>query len=256
MKNKWAFFSLAALCFSMGTGLANAQTYKGQVIDEFTRKPVPYVTVSLQNKNNEHIRHSSTDENGYYVLQAPEPSDYYVHVKRIGYSENTGGPFFVEADDTLNVIFRIMEIAEELGEITVEGTPYEETLIENYLKSKNFYTRKKQGLGQFFTKEEIRERHAINTSDIFRYTHGIQKVNGRILNRRHNCTPKIVLNGMTMTSAPSLTLMDFGNIAPLDMDLYTNVNNLVGIELYTGLPGQPAHFGTKSRCGAIVLWTR
>jgi hypothetical protein len=259
--------SLAGIIlFLLVADYASAQVYKGVVLDEATREPVPYVTVSLQNQDNEHVRHTSSDEDGTFLLVAPDVTDYFLHVKRIGYSENSGGPFLVETGDTLSVQFRIMETTESLGEVTVEGTPYEQTLIENYLKSKNFYTRKNRGLGVFMTKNDIEEKHANFISDLFRSTHGIQKVysgaagtgNGIIVNKRQKCAPKLVVNGLTLSSSTPLVLQDFETAAVggVAIDNYASIENLVGVEVYTGIPGQPAEFGPKSYCGAVVLWTR
>lgn len=260
-----AFLGAAVLLLLL-SNITNAQVYKGIVLDEATREPVPYVTVSLQNKENEHVRHTSTDEDGAFLLVAPEVTEYFLHVKRIGYSENTGGPFIVESGDTLSVQFRVLETTESLGEVTVEGTPYEQTLIENYLKSKNFFLRQRKGLGLFMTKEDIEEKHANFVSDLFRNTPGIQKVysgaagteNGIIVNKRQKCTPKLVVNGLTLSSSNSLVLEDFTTAAVggIAVDNYASIENLVGVEVYTGLPGQPAEFGPKSYCGAVVLWTR
>ena len=245
---------------------AHGQVYRGVVLDEMNRKPVPYVTVSLQNEENEHVRHTSTDEDGSFLLVAPDITEYFLHVKRIGYSENSGGPFLVEAGDTLSVQFRILETTESLGEVTVEGTPYEQTLIDNYLKSNNFHTRKKRGLGVFMTKDDIKKKHANFVSDLFRNTHGIQKVysgapgtgNGIIVNKRQKCAPKLVVNGNTLSSSNPSVLEDFRTsaVGGVTIDNYASIENLVGVEVYTGIPGQPAEFGPKSYCGAVVLWTR
>ena len=260
MKHQGVFYFFLLFLFLNTVDLASAQLYRGKVIDEYSRKPVPYVTVSLQNEDNEHIRHTSTDEEGQYLLVAPEPSNYYVHVKRIGYSENIAGPYYIETGDTLNIVFRIMEVAESLGEITVEGTPYEEFLTENYLKANNFYTRKKRGIGQFMTKKEIEDRKAIETSALFTGIHGIKRFYSNIgppqlLNQHANCAPKIIINGMTLTSSSPLTLSGSGGNFT-SVDFLVNVDNLVGMEVYTSLIGQPAAYGPKSRCGAIVFWTR
>ena len=98
------------ILFLLVADYTNAQVYKGAVLDEATREPIPFVTVSLQNEDNEHVRHTSTDEDGAFLLVAPEMTEYFLHVKRIGYSENSGGPFLVETGDTLSVQFRIITL--------------------------------------------------------------------------------------------------------------------------------------------------
>ncbi len=262
MRQKRVVFLVGVLLLLWLVESGYAQVYKGVVLDEATRKPVPYVTVSLQNADNEHVRHTSTDEDGTFLLVAPDVTDYFLHVKRIGYSENTGGPFLVETGDTLSVQFRVMETAESLGEVTVEGTPYEQTLIENYLKSNNFYTRQKRGLGVFMTREEIEEKNAVQMADLFRGMHGVRVSvtpygETVISSNRRSCSPDVIVNGHTVNFSAPLVLEGTGNVGlPVKIERHANLENLVGVEIYAGIPGQPAEFGPKSYCGAVVLWTR
>lgn len=261
MRRQRVAFLAAATLLLLVADTTYAQVYKGVVLDEATREPVPFVTVSLQNKDNEHVRHTSTNEEGTFLLVAPDVTEYFLHVKRIGYSENTGGPFLVEVDDTLSVQFRIMETTESLGEITVEGTPYEQILIENYLKSKNFYTRKNQGIGQFMTRKEIEEKKAVQMAALFRGMHGVRASvtpfgETVISSSRRSCSPNIILNGHSLNFSAPLVLEGTGQVgSPVIIERYANLENLVGVEFYSGIVGQPAEFGPKSYCGAVVLWT-
>lgn len=261
MRMSQTAFLVTLFCLLLSVEYAGAQVYTGRVLDEYSLEPVPYVVVSLQNEMNEHVRHTSTGEDGSFLLVAPEVGNYFLHVKRIGYSENSAGPYMVAVGDTLSVQFRVLETTETLDEVTVEGTPYEETLIENYLESKNFYTRKNQGIGQFMTKKEIEERKAIETSALFTGIHGIKRFYSPmaggplLLNERTDCAPNIIINGISVARSTPLTLSGSGG-SFIAIDNYVNIDKLVGMEVYTSLVGQPTEFGQKSHCGAVVFWTR
>lgn len=262
MRMSQTAFLVTVFCLLLSAEYAGAQVYTGRVLDEYSLEPVPYVVVSLQNEMNEHVRHTSTGEDGSFLLVAPEVGNYFLHVKRIGYSENSAGPYMVAAGDTLSVQFRVLETTETLDEVTVEGTPYEETLIENYLESKNFYTRKNQGIGQFMTREDIEEKKAVEIADLFRGMHGVQaSINSFgetvISSKRRSCSPKVILNGHSINFSAPLVLEGSGQVgSTVIIDRYASLENLVGVEFYPGIVGQPAEFGPKSYCGVIVLWTR
>lgn len=236
---------------------AAGQVYRGHVLDEATRQPVPYVIVMLQNTKGEYVRHDNTDENGFFEIKAPEVKEYLVHVNRIGYTENTGGPFRVEKDDTLNIEMRVLEKTENLGEVTVEAKAYQEKFNMRYLEENSFFVRKKRSLGQFMTKEDIEKVHAIEPSDLFRRFLGFSTNRGVIMNQARGCRPKVIINGMIMSEPSSLTIVKGDVFTPtFTIDRLVALENIIGIEAYTGMVGQPLEFGTPSRCGAVLVWTR
>lgn len=235
---------------------ANAQVYKGTVIDEITREPIPYVIVMLQNLEGEYVRHDNTDENGLFEIKAPEAKEYLVHVSRIGYTENTGGPFLVKEDETLNIQFRILEQTETLDEVTVEAERIKKQFALEHLEENRFFVRKERGLGEFLIREEIDKMVANKPSQLFRMVPGISaNFNGDLYNTFSKCPPKLIVNGMAM-SYPSDLTFESKFSTPFNIDSYVNLEAIVGIEVYTDLIGQPVEYGPRSRCGAVLVWTR
>lgn len=245
------------LGFASLTQKAYGQVYKGFVLDEITREPIPYIIVMLQSLEGEYVRHDNTDDNGSFEIEAPEVKEYMVHVSRIGYTENTGGPFLVEEGDTLNIQFRVLEQTETLDEVTVEAERIEKQFALKNLEENRFFIRQERGLGEFMTKEDIEKMVAVSKpSQLFRMVPGISaNFNGDLYNTFSNCPPKLIVNGMAMSYPSDLTFQSKFS-TPFNIDSYVNLESIIGVEVYTDLIGQPVEYGPRSRCGAVVVWAR
>lgn len=117
-----------------------------------------------------------------------------------------------------------------------------------------FLERRRSGVGRFLTQEDIRRRHPIVTSDIFRTMSGVRvqsdadRLDSRIVMRGavdEWCAPVIYLDGRQMNA-----------LSADEIDTWMRPKDIVGIEVYAGA-GMPAHFERgMSACGSIVIWTR
>lgn len=115
-----------------------------------------------------------------------------------------------------------------------------------------FYQRRAQGIGRFFTAEEIDRRTLRRVSDLLRGVPGIQVIpmrGGRSAFRFRGSTvpPLVWLDGNPMTAAD------------LDLDAF-DLRSFAGVEIYSGAATVPPQF-TGGRMmstsgGAIVLWSR
>lgn len=115
-----------------------------------------------------------------------------------------------------------------------------------------FYQRRAQGMGRFFTAEEIERRGLRRPSDLIRGVPGVQVVplrGGRVAYRIRgsNVAPLVWLDGNPMTAAE------------LDLDAF-DLRSFAGIEIYAGAATVPPQFTggrmMSSSGGAIVLWSR
>jgi len=115
-----------------------------------------------------------------------------------------------------------------------------------------FYQRRAQGMGRFFTAEEIERRGLRRPSDLIRGVPGVQVVplrGGRVAYRIRgsNVAPLVWLDGNPMTAAE------------LDLDAF-DLRSFSGIEIYAGAATVPPQFTggrmMTSSGGAIVLWSR
>ena len=112
--------------------------------------------------------------------------------------------------------------------------------------------RRTSGFGRFLTREDLDNRNALFTSDIFRTMAGLvaqaDRLGQTIITMRGTlagrCQPTFFLNG---------TIMRF--LSAGDIDSFLRPNELIGVKVYTGVltPAQSSAFGS---CGSIVFWTR
>lgn len=237
-------------------GNSKAQVIQGYVLDEFTEEPVPHMVVILKDQENERVRSTSTNEKGFFLLNAPKEGEYFINVRRVGYSENEGGPFKVGNSDTLNAKIMVLEEITLMDEVVVAVERYNESVSTEFLEGKRFHQRRERGLGRFYTRSEIQERNLFRLSDLLRMTPGLIVRDGQIWSARARCPMKFVLNGMELFSTPALTLNGSFQTPGFSIDRQVNVDNVLGVEVYTGMMGQPQQYGTKTRCGAILIWTR
>ncbi|HEX3866960.1 MAG TPA: hypothetical protein VHV78_09415, partial [Gemmatimonadaceae bacterium] len=114
-----------------------------------------------------------------------------------------------------------------------------------------FYERRARGVGTFFTRDDLLNRHAETPSDMLRSTAGIRFVHttsGDAVrftspSGARTCTPIIWLDGQI---APRMELDDIP------------VNDIEGMELYQSISTTPGQFwrGNTTPCGTIIVWTR
>ena len=224
---------------------AFAQVFTGQVIEENSRVPVPNAVVELLDVAQERIRTISADEKGYYIIKAPEAEKYYIHVRRIGYVENTGGPFTIGSRDTLNIDFRILKETVIMDEITVAVEAHNKNVLEKRLDLVNFNSRKKSGFGQYFTRNEIKEKNLFRLSSLFRGLPGVKVNRDQVFNTRSKCLMKVLINGFEVIPKGGSSIDEF--ITP---------TQVIAVEIYSDLVAQPKQFGTLSECGLVLIWTR
>ncbi|MEO7996668.1 MAG: carboxypeptidase regulatory-like domain-containing protein [Gemmatimonadaceae bacterium] len=123
------------------------------------------------------------------------------------------------------------------------------------LDYRDFETRRRsQGMGRFFTADDIRKRNVLETSDLFKAIPNVDVVTlglgqtvfqMKTAFRGETCTPTIVLNGTQMN-----------NISADELDNMVRPERIIGIEVYTE-SNTPAKFQSgMSGCGSIVIWQR
>lgn len=80
-----------------------AQQIQGRVVDAASGAPVALAGVFLLDADRDVLRGSSTDEAGYYRIEAPEPGEYHLFAQRLGYFENESPLLAVGADGPYGV---------------------------------------------------------------------------------------------------------------------------------------------------------
>ena len=188
-------------------------------------------------------RLTRTDDRGRFSLTDLPLGEVELSVRRLGYAPKS---VHVKVNAAANdsTLITLSELPDVLAGVTA-------TALRARLEIEQFYRRRARGPGTFFTRDEIEDRHAINTSDVLRMAPGVQVVRTAAGNgirftssaARRNCSPLIWLDGQ---KAPG---MEIDQIP---------VSDIEGIELYQGASTTPVQFSqsTTTTCGTIVVWTR
>lgn len=265
MQNNQIPFILYLSIFTFLYGVLNtisAQIITGQVFEEFSNNPVPDVVVSLQDSLQNHISHTMTDEYGEFFLQAPEPGSYMVHVRQIGFHENSTGLIEMEIDDNLRIEIGLMVDTIVMEEVTVEAERW-----SRYLDRQGFYTRQDRGLGQFMDRKAIEEMRASRPSELFNMAQGVRIRNdGHLLNNRHSvtCPMTLVVDGLIVVQSRCTYLAENCHQEELriqqSIDQMLQTLNIQAIEIYTSPHSIPQQFAVGisgiTPCGAILVWTQ
>ena len=244
---------LAVAILAAGLGApAGAQerrsVIKGIVVVTSTLAPVPGAQVALVGAG----RSVRTDRFGAFEFDSLAPGTYLVQVRGVG----------DETPMTQVPVGRreVIELEVKLGKadavmlpelVTTAPEPVKpEDRIEGMRLPSEFVARKKLGLGQYITREEILERRPPTVMDLFRGIRGVVLScrNGICVPRptrsSQNCNPIVVVDRVST---------DAGVLASMVP------NDLEAIEVYLGMSTVPAEYlqaADRAQCGMIVVWTR
>lgn len=255
--------SLAALALAGGGALAGQSAgVAGQVLDASTRQPVAHVVVEIPSQG----RRTETDSTGGFRMLGLSPQMVTVRLRSIGYRE-VERTLNLFAGRVMSVEYLIAPDVVALAEVEVTGRDMSPTA----LMMEGFETRRRLGIGKYYTEEDIARHRQRQVPDLLRDAPSVRvqrgpsneyyAVNTRrpvtsmtqgIRNQRP-CFLDIFLDGTVVWSA------DRGarGVPPVDLAHFVDLTDLVGVEVYSGVSTVPAEFRRQgSNCGAIIFWTR
>jgi hypothetical protein len=243
--------AVATLAAGLG-GPAGAQerrsVIRGVVVVTSTLAPVAGAQVALVGAG----RTVRTDKNGAFEFDSLSPGTYLVQVRGVG-DETPMTQVPVGRREVIELEVKLGKadalLLPELVTTAPEPVKPEET-IEGMRLPSEFVARKKLGLGQYITREEILERRPPTVVDLFRGIRGVVLScrNGICMPRptraSANCNPIVVVDRVST---------DAGVLASMVP------NDLEAIEVYLGMSTVPAEYlqtAERAQCGMIVVWTR
>jgi hypothetical protein len=110
-----------------------------------------------------------------------------------------------------------------------------------------FTARRKLGIGQFLTRNDIARRHPPSVMDLFRGFRGMEvRCRGGFCVPHVNRTPQRCLPEVILDRGPA----DAGALRALDR------GDVEAIEVYLGVAEAPLEYAGDARCGLILVWTR
>lgn len=235
---------LVALWAALGTTappLAAQQpthTFVASVFDRVTGEPVVAAFAAALGTESWAV----TDRNGSFRLDGLTRGRHVIRVWRLGYEPTLfSATFDSVAANVLDAPILLQPVPVLMPEVVVEG---ERTrLVGGPLRE--FYRRRRQERGVFFTRDEIDTRRADRLEDLLRTVPGIdiqylgnQRNTIRLAN---NCAPIYYVDGIQSNEGMALA------IRPERLD---------GIEIYRRASEIPPALNTGAAiCGVVVLWT-
>jgi hypothetical protein len=192
-----------------------------------------------------------TPESGHFQITRVPEGAYILIVRLLGYRP-ISSIVQVPAGDTLRLAYAMERMTATLDTIKV---------IERQLSPRmaEFEQRRRFGVGEFMTQEELEKRAALEVRDLLRnfktinvapsYTKGSMPEYFALSKRggggiAGECAMTVVLDGMAMPT-------------PFDLNLLPPPREVSGIEVYNGSATVPPQFsGLSKSCGVILVWTR
>ena len=251
--------TLAPLLIALACGLGMIEDLHGQVImgrllDGESLTPIPFGVVHLLNLDGDPLTLNVSDEEGDFILVAPDSGQFLVRAEAFGYQTLADGPIPLGLSDTLGVAFYVRPDPTRLDPLIVEAE--RQQII---LERAGFYRRERRMMGHFLDREEIEEYKAHDMSSLLLSVPGIilrPTRQGQLVPifQRYlypstfgggGCPPMYFLDGILMVEGG------------MEINYLVHPDNIEAIEAYQS-PGEvPAEYRRAGAgCGVILIWTR
>lgn len=193
-------------------------------------------------------RFATTDHNGSFRIDGLPVGSHAIRIWRLGYSPIM---FRVTLDSNtvhvLSVPIVLEPVPIRLPEVVVEG---DRTVLVAAGPLHDFYRRRNEGRGWFFTRAEIEERGADELQQI------VRRVPGTNVQYLGNLRWTIQLVDNSRGACPVVYFVD-GIQSNESMALSLKPERLEGIEIYRRPSEIPPEFNVRgASCGVIALWSR
>lgn len=235
----WRPLMLCAALAANGLAQSDRATLTGTVKDS-SDTPVALARLSVVGLR------GISDSVGRFLLSGLPAGAATLNVRRLGFAPRDMSLQLV-GGRTDSVFVVLAMLPRELEGITTESDAIKRTWLAD------FYRHRRGGIGHFFDRREIEERHAQRISDILRRLPGVRIMtdrNGRSRVRMgrtsggRDCAPDFWIDGV---------LAVFLGVDDLPL------SDVEALEVHSGPAGLPPELNSRignPGCGAIVIWTR
>ncbi len=199
-----------------------------------------------------------TGASGHFRITDIPVGQYIVIVKRAGFHP-ASQVLQVSARDTLRLSYTLGVVAaNELTPIVITER------VNNFSpRMKEFEARRKQGVGEFMTEEQINKHNPGFPTELLRLFSSIsvQPTSGGGGEYIYYPVSARATGGMTPTGEATCFMTVFvDNVpmpAPFNLDLLPSPREMAGIEVYAGSATMPIQYASLNRsCGVILVWTK
>ncbi len=113
---------MLAVAIALGpAGRVDAQTLRGQVVEDVTGTAIVGALVLLISPDGEEAASAVSGGTGAYVIRVPAPGEWSLRVERIGFASSIAGPFRLATAADRTVPLTVSSVPVELPTITVES---------------------------------------------------------------------------------------------------------------------------------------
>ena len=213
----------------------------GTIVTADGGRPIMGAQVGLVNSSR-----SRTNERGEFTLLDAPAGTRTLEVRALSFYPERRAVDVVEDAPPIHVALSTLKSVLDTVRVTASRP-------SDQLRS-GFMERRRSGVGRFLTREDVRRRQPVVTSDLFRMVPGVRmqydasRFDNRILMRGavdEWCSPVIYIDGRQMN-----------DLTVDEMDTWVRPNDITGIEVYAGAGVAAAYEQGMTSCGSIVIWTR
>lgn len=244
-------------------GWAMAQTtgVMGRVLHEGTREPIVGAVVEILSQS----RRAETDSTGAFRIVGLAPQIVTIRLRGVGFrpverSLNLFAGRVVSAD------YLMTPAPVALPDVSVR----EEATSPTARMLEGFESRRRMGIGKFYTEDELSRHLQRQLPDLLRDAPSVRLVRGA-MNEYFAANSRRVVTSIAQGRTQRTCFLDIfvdGSVVwssdrgaqgtpPVDLGHFIPLSDLVGVEVYSGVATVPAEFRRHgSNCGALVFWTR
>jgi hypothetical protein len=195
-----------------------------------------------------------TGPNGRFRITRLPAGEYLLVVKRVGYRP-VSSVVDVAASDTLRVAYTLADVpqaATTLGAVVV-------TEPSNSERLGGFDSRRKLGVGEFLTLEQINKANTVYTTELMRKfpSVNVSPSHTSVITEYYPLSAREGGNPSVGACPMQVYLDQVPLPTPFNLDLLPTPKDLYGIEVYSGPSTTPPQFSGPNRgCGVILVWTK
>jgi hypothetical protein len=230
---------------------AQAQTIRGVVVEDGTRRPVVGVHVELFDAGRSPIATTRSDSAGTFVLLPRRGGSFTLRLTHLAFVPIDSVALTVRPQESVDVELRMGSRAIPIEPLVVTAR------VDARLAG--FHERmRRHGFGRFITRAEIDERPGtVRTTDLLRTMPGVNLV---AVQRCPGCTPTylITMRGGAGGCMPTVYLdgMPIRQFEESGVDDFLLPSMIEGVEVYTSFASAPAPVHAQNACGVVAFWTR
>ena len=193
-----------------------------------------------------------TGPNGRFRITKIPVGQYLLMVKRVGYRP-TSAVIQVPETDTLRLSYTLEPVPPEALQpmIVTEKSPS--------MKMAQFEARRRLGVGEFMTAEEIKQRNSVFSTELVRKfkSVNVSPDHSGPITQYYAISAREGGNPQTGACPMKVYLDQVPLPSPFNLDLLPPPRDIAGIEVYAGASTVPLQFsGFDHGCGAILVWTK